>query len=334
MRVLLAEETMDRILARPLRKQVLNRRYDAIWINSIASWRLCDAISPVCLPQVLYVHELDYIIKQLEVPENRFANLADKFIANSRATRDAMVYRFGIDASRTAVVYPTVGVQYVRSLDKQEKASGRRELGVGPGDILVMGCGVGQLHKGIDLLPQLLATLNRKYERSETHVLWVGQCDPAMKRMLNEASCRLGFAERLHLVDEVADPTHFFQLSDVFVLPSREESFGLVCLEAAQCGLPTVCFERAGGAPEFVEDDAGLVVPYLDIEAMATAVVGLAKDADLRRRMGTRARAKVDERFTAEKQGPKFLEEIEQVVRRDVASVETTDSSEVGPRSV
>src|SRR5262249_48407495 len=73
---------------------------------------------------------------------------------------------------------------------------------------------------------------------------------------------------------------------------SREDPFPLVCLEAAALGVPVVCFEGAGGIREFVENDAGFVVPYLDVRGAADAIVALARSRELRNRLGARAAEK------------------------------------------
>ena len=66
-----------------------------------------------------------------------------------------------------------------------------------------------------------------------------------------------------------------------------------VALEAAALGKPVLCFADSGGMPEFVEDDAGFVVPYLDLAAMAERIAALAVDTTLRARLGKRAAEKV-----------------------------------------
>src|SRR5205814_4023764 len=65
------------------------------------------------------------------------------------------------------------------------------------------------------------------------------------------------------------DARPYLRAGDVFLLSSREDPFPLVALEAAQCGLPILCFADSGGMQEFVEGDAGYVVPAADVEAMA-----------------------------------------------------------------
>jgi glycosyltransferase involved in cell wall biosynthesis len=63
--------------------------------------------------------------------------------------------------------------------------------------------------------------------------------------------------------------------ADVFLLPSREDPFPNVVIEALAAGTPVVAFADTGGAPEALTDGAGVVVPYLDVDAMAQAAFEL-----------------------------------------------------------
>jgi glycosyltransferase involved in cell wall biosynthesis len=67
----------------------------------------------------------------------------------------------------------------------------------------------------------------------------------------------------------------------------------------------------AGGAREFVDDDAGCVVPYLDVNAMADAVIKLLHSSELRHRLGEQAQHKVQARHDITVAAPKILETIE-----------------------
>src|SRR5690606_35735639 len=86
---------------------------------------------------------------------------------------------------------------------------------------------------------------------------------------------------------------------DVFALPSDLEGFGLVYLEAALQGVPSVG-SASGGAADAIEDGrTGLLVPPGDIPALTIALRRLLADDDLRWDMGMRARDRVRDRFTA-----------------------------------
>ncbi len=86
---------------------------------------------------------------------------------------------------------------------------------------------------------------------------------------------------------------------DVFVAPSRFESFGLVFLEAMRAGKPVIGCE-AGGMPEVIaNNETGLLVTPGDASALAAATVHLLNSSELRLKMGMNARAAFEERFTA-----------------------------------
>jgi glycosyltransferase involved in cell wall biosynthesis len=99
----------------------------------------------------------------------------------------------------------------------------------------------------------------------------------------------------------------YFKAGDVFLLSSREDPFPLVCLEAAQLGLPVICFEKAGGMPEFVEQDAGFVVPFEDTQSAAAKIRILINQRNLCYSLGQNARQKVLSRHTIPVNLPKVL---------------------------
>jgi len=94
-----------------------------------------------------------------------------------------------------------------------------------------------------------------------------------------------------------AQKRDFFAGIDVFALPSRSDSFGLVLLEAWANGLPNVAY-RAGGIADVVRhQEDGLLAPCGDIPALAAALRRLVTDANLRRRLGTAGRQRLDCEF-------------------------------------
>jgi glycosyltransferase involved in cell wall biosynthesis len=123
---------------------------------------------------------------------------------------------------------------------------------------------------------------------------------------------QLGLQCNCHFVRAVPEPAAYYNAFDLFALTSREDPFSVAMLEAAATGLPIICFANAGGAPELVEDNAGVVVPYLDVPAMAQACVDLLSDEKRRKELGQNAKAKVQMRYFLSVQGPKFLNALEQ----------------------
>jgi glycosyltransferase involved in cell wall biosynthesis len=123
------------------------------------------------------------------------------------------------------------------------------------------------------------------------HLTMVGADPRGMRADLEGFASALGVRAAVEFLDELpnAQLPPVYAAADVFVLSSRHESQGMVVLEAAAAGLPTV--GTAVGVVPDLSPSAALAVPVGDADAMARALRTLVNDAALRARMGEAARA-------------------------------------------
>lgn len=167
---------------------------------------------------------------------------------------------------------------------------------------------VGRLEprKGIDILLDAIAPILARAPQIQFHILGDNQLiRPGTKETYKQAflDTDVGRQTRaqVHFEGRVGDDrlTEAYRDCDIFVAPSRFESFGLVFVEAMRVGKPVVgC--RAGGMPEVVTDELnGLLVAPDDVQAFADAVVRLAQSAELRASMSQAGRQLFLEKFTA-----------------------------------
>jgi glycosyltransferase involved in cell wall biosynthesis len=116
---------------------------------------------------------------------------------------------------------------------------------------------------------------------------------------LEQLAASLGVAEHVVFTGARSDVPRVMAACDVFTLPSFEEPFGLVFLEAMAMGKPVVAVDN-GGTPEVVEHGrAGLLSPPYDIPALAKNIVTLVRDPELRARFGAYGKKRVHEYFNA-----------------------------------
>lgn len=262
-----------------------------IYANTITNGHPQTQLKDLGRPILCHVHELEYSIERIFGLGNlkRVLESTDYFVAGSGVVRRYLMEKQGVTADKVAIGYPFIDVHA-----NEERARSSGPALMLPSDAIVIGaCGTIGWRKGTDVFVQLAKRLLRESGR-RIEFVWIGgplsQGDYSNLRYDAE---QLGIAEHLHFPGPVSEHLHYLAQCDIFVLPSREDPFPLVVLDAASLGCPIVCFDQAGGAPEFVENDAGRVVPYLDVDKMAVAVNELVEDATLRSRLGEGARAKV-----------------------------------------
>jgi glycosyltransferase involved in cell wall biosynthesis len=91
---------------------------------------------------------------------------------------------------------------------------------------------------------------------------------------------QLGAADSVRFLGRLDRVATILQASDLFLLPSQSESFGLAALEAMACGVPAIA-SRAGGLPEVIDDGVcGILEPPGSVEAMGRRAVELLQDAE------------------------------------------------------
>lgn len=109
-----------------------------------------------------------------------------------------------------------------------------------------------------------------------------------------------------------SDLVNYYNIADVFVLPSIRESFPLVLLEAMACKRAIVA-SRTGGIPEIVEDGInGYLIPVGKIKQLAKKIIYLLKENGSRKKFGENGRKKVLEKFTLDK----MLDDTEKVFKK------------------
>lgn len=122
-----------------------------------------------------------------------------------------------------------------------------------------------------------------------------------------ELAGQLGVIGRTQFLGSFPDVQTVLGISDLFLLPSSNESFGLAALEAMSCEVPVVA-ARAGGIPEVVEEGVtGFLAPVGDVDAMADAALRVLRDRDLYLGMGRAARQAALTRFHPDRIVPKYL---------------------------
>ncbi|HET7321459.1 MAG TPA: glycosyltransferase family 4 protein [Longimicrobiaceae bacterium] len=167
---------------------------------------------------------------------------------------------------------------------REEAESWRAAEGIPKGATTVLYSGKLETVKA----PGVLLRAFRTAAAGEDHLVFVGSgpLESAL-RAAAEGDPRIHF---LGFQNQSRMPV-VYRLGDIFVLPSRSETWGLAVNEAMACGRPVIVGDRVGCAPDLVHPGKnGLVVPANDPDALGAALRGLSDDPALRRAMGSASR--------------------------------------------
>ncbi len=287
---------------------------DLVYSNTITNGAVTAELARLGRPIITHVHELENFIRS-SGPANLDAvkRHTTLFITASRAVKNHLVDAHSVPERQVAVVHSFIPAQEFatdRVTRPREQVLG--ELGIPANTFVVGASGTTDWRKSPELFVQLAALVRTRAPRSRVHFLWVGG---ALSWELRYDIEKLGLSN-VTFVDHTDRPADYFNCIDAFTLVSRVDPFPLVCLEAASMAKPVLCFGGAGGMPEFVEDDSGFVVPYLDLVQMADRIAALEADRELCGSLGLAAQRKVRARHDIGVAGAEIVALMTDLARR------------------
>ena len=157
---------------------------------------------------------------------------------------------------------------------------------------------------------EIFARVKKEFEN--VRLIMVG--DGPERSAVRYLAEKLGVNGDAVFVGKKGNIADYLGASDIFLLPSELESFGLAALEALACELPVIA-TRVGGVPEVVTDgETGFLSDVGDVEKMAEDTLRLLRDDEMRRSYGKRGRELAIERYGTEKIIPQYIEFYEKVL--------------------
>ncbi|MFO8079829.1 MAG: glycosyltransferase family 4 protein [Armatimonadota bacterium] len=233
-------------------------------------------------------------------------------LANSHYTA-GLFREAGIPDDRLGIIYGGVRVQDY-DVPEERVARLREEMGLGDGPLLVTASRIVE-RKGHDTVLQALPDLLQRFPG----LVWVVTGEGSLEEQLSAQVQALGVADSVRLVGRVERErlAALYAVADLYVMPARPvrgklaEGLGLVYLEAAAAGTPSVATDFGGIPDAIVDGETGLLVEPDDPEALAAAIAELLEDDERRTAMGRAARERVRDEFTWTRVAERFLEHLD-----------------------
>lgn len=300
-----------------LLKKLSQENLSLIYSNTITNGDILEALSILNCPVISHVHELEFMMRHYSGARN--LRLSKKhtqhYIAVAQAVKDNLIENHNISAEVINTTFPFIETTKDLIDTQKIRLSILEKLEIPKDAKVVCGSGTIDWRKGSDLFIQLAYLIYQKYTDFPVYFLWVGGNTKGLcaEQVFYDVN-KLELTKFIRFLGIQKNPLDYFAACDVFALVSREDPFPLVCLEAASVGKPIVCFDEAGGEKEFVENDCGIVVPYLDLEEMANQIVYLFKSPELCGHLGEKGKQKVKERHDIQVIAPQLLEVIKKFI--------------------
>ncbi len=225
------------------------------------------------------------------IGEEQVVAEADRLIANTVAERADLMRLYGADPERIDVVAPGVDTDVFAPGDRDQA---RRAVGLDPSEAVIVFAGRIQPLKGPDVVINALPYLVARYPQRRWRVVIVGGVSGTGRRpdhRLDELAGRLGVSDQVDLRPPVppAELAQIYRAADVVAVPSYNESFGLVALEAQAAGTPVVA-AAVGGLTVAVNDGvSGVLVQGHQSQDWADALAAVILEPGKRDRLARAA---------------------------------------------
>jgi len=225
----------------------------------------------------------------------RYHQLADYVVVISQAAENALLAA-GVSPEKIRLIYSSLDCDWFKPEAGERAAAFRRELGLAPDWPLVGSVAVLNPRKGMNFLLEAIPLLRQTQPDIRLVIAGEGPIHNALARQARQP----GIADRVFFLGEQKDVRPLLASLAVFVLPSVAEGLGVAVLEAMAMAKPVVA-SKVGGLPELVEDGkTGFLVEPQNPSALAEAIARLLQEPELQRRMGEKARLRVEEHFSRE----------------------------------
>lgn len=272
----------------------LLKNIDCVISNTITNGELLQLVKENSdVPVISYIHELETVITDCTNPHflKKALDLTDHFIVPANVVKEYLCETLGVSEQKISTLnYFIPEFNHVWQEDIQDF----KNTNSIKASFIVGACGSVQWRKGTDIFIQVASLLFKKMPDLDIQFVWLGgrKDHYENQRMMYDIK-RLGLEQKILVIEGSLDASAFFKSVDLFLLTSREDPYPLVVLEAATEKIPTLCFNKNGGAAQFVGNDAGTIVNYLDVMAMVDSIRNYYCNRHLLKTQGNAAQQKV-----------------------------------------
>jgi len=278
--------------------------FDYIYANTIASAHVLHKLTEfVNAPLFAHIHELEFSIRLYSQKNDRdfLFKYATKIIACSKAVAENIIENHGVSEQKIEVIHSFVDNESILNrIETTDKQTIKKKYNLPETGFLIGGCGNAEWRKGIDVFLQVINQIMNT-SNENCHFVWIGvKKEGEYYEQILFDIAKMGNGDKITFIEQTPDAIELINCLDIFTIVSREDPFPLVMLEAALAQKTMIGFDKTGGCSEFIEEDAGIIVPYLNTFSMASSITKLLLNQSFAKQLGQKAKDKVLNKYSFE----------------------------------
>lgn len=241
--------------------QLLNK-YDLIYGNTILTLNHLSKLKQKYnnVKTLLFVHESKYLTNiylDKEKASLQFKHI-DRVFTVSKSLVDNLINNYDISINKITIVNPAIQEENFSKNPEFVNQFKNNEL-------LFVTIGHPNLTKGTELIPQIANTLRKRNPLLKFKIIIVGVLNnnEYLKAIQLDIK-KLHLENYIELIPHTTTPLNYLDIADGYIIPSREDSFSLMAVQAARFKKPIIMFKNAVGVSEILDDECAFFSDYLD----------------------------------------------------------------------
>ncbi|NOX24761.1 MAG: glycosyltransferase family 4 protein [Deltaproteobacteria bacterium] len=273
-----------------------------VWLKTRARYDIIHSHDRIFSMDIFTFHGIPHLTWIKKIRKKRWLKLVDmaivwiekkgltnprlkKVLPVSSIAEEEMRRIYSFPENVVEVLHPGISLEFFENHSKQAAIKKiRNRFNFSESDLILLFVGMNFEIKNLDLILEAMAQRNKK-SRNSFKLLVVGKGNEA--KYIRKAG-KLGVLNQVVFAGATPFIQDFYLASDIFIMPSRYDTFGMVVLEAMLAGLPVIISENVG-ARDLIDNTNGFVLPHDATPLQVSEILCQLENPDLRHRMGENA---------------------------------------------
>lgn len=279
---------------------IVSIRKSLSWISKVQADVIhCQSPNTTFMPWLLRKKFVTTVHSDLLKPNIMYKN-PTKLIAVSRESKDYGIRVFGAKPASVAIVLHGISKRFAEKIPEEELQLIKEKNNIPTDKIIIGFAGRITKVKGLDILIRAVDEGLSEVLKEKIHLIFLGDYFlKTDKKWLTELIESSTIKNRISLLP-FQDPQPIYQIFDIFVLPSRSDTFGLVAVEAMMSGCCTIRSNSFGAYDQITHGEDGFIFPMDNDKSLAEILKKVICEPELRDSIAKMGREKALNQFTIE----------------------------------